>query len=183
MGYLSRPKTRPAIVDVDIGTREALVKDSAAEGFNVSDRLAFLEIDAKTSDLLVGLRAVLTNEIGEMLGVFYGKLVQVPSLRALFPGNRAEHAKAAQSQHWLDGVFTGRFDQAYMNRVERIGQAHERIGLEPRWYMAGYCWVLNRLIDLIVAKNRYSPARMAEATFPAGIFDPTSLRRSDSNRI
>lgn len=126
------------------------------------ERLAFLEINQDVIERLKEVGESLPREIDSILEQFYQKMLKSPGLREIFAGNSVNHAKSAQRQHWLESVFAGQFDETYMQRVTRIGRAHERVGLEPRWYMGGYCYVLNRLVDLIAAKNRFSPGRMAE---------------------
>ena len=37
---------------------------------------------------------------------------------------------------------------------------HHRIGLEPRWYIGGYNYVLNHLIGLAIAANRWSHGKL-----------------------
>jgi methyl-accepting chemotaxis protein len=60
--------------------------------------------------------------------------------------SRVTHAKAAQFDHWMR-LFSGRFDADYFASVKKIGLTHSRIGLEPRWYIGGYAFILNRLLE------------------------------------
>ena len=55
-----------------------------------------------------------------------------------------DRASKAQGEHWLK-LFSGRFDDDYVNSVRRIGLMHSRIGLEPRWYLGGYSFILGQL--------------------------------------
>ncbi|WP_439375687.1 protoglobin domain-containing protein [Bradyrhizobium sp. PMVTL-01] len=34
-------------------------------------------------------------------------------------------------------LFSGRFDEEHIRGVRNIGLAHNKIGLEPRWYIGG----------------------------------------------
>ena len=124
-------------------------------------RLEFLEIDRQSVARIRELGEDILQEIDDILSSFYEKMLRSPEMSRILSGNSLNHAKQAQRQHWLENVFAGVFDESYMNRVTRIGRAHERVGLEPRWYMGGYCYVLNRIVDLIARKNKFSPARMA----------------------
>ena len=45
--------------------------------------------------------------------------------------------------------------------VRSIGRVHDKIGLEPRWYIGGYNLVLGRLSDLAVRTYRWKPRRLA----------------------
>ena len=58
-----------------------------------------------------------------------------------------QHAAEAQARHW-ENLFCAGFDDAYVASVRRIGLTHSRIGLEPRWYLGGYAFVINHLLDL-----------------------------------
>src|SRR5262249_16820595 len=73
-------------------------------------------------------------------------------------GNDIPRLKQAQGTHW-GRLFDGRFDEAYIQGVRRIGMVHNKIGLEPRWYIGGYNFVLNQLVDLAVKTNRCKPSK------------------------
>src|SRR3546814_15642092 len=47
-----------------------------------------------------------------------------------------------------------------MQRARAIGEAHRRIGLEPRWYIGGYNLILNRLTDIAIREYRWRPQRL-----------------------
>ena len=56
----------------------------------------------------------------------------------MFPNEAVvRHAKQAQIDHWAM-IAVADFDDTYLQSVTRIGQTHNRLGLEPRWYIAGY---------------------------------------------
>ena len=79
-----------------------------------------------------------------------------PQLSALI-GNDIPRLKAAQGTHWAR-LFNGRFDHEYMKGVRAIGMVHSKIGLEPRWYIGAYNFVLNQLVALAVRRYRWRPA-------------------------
>jgi len=70
-------------------------------------------------------------------------------LKSLFANQEAvARARSAQKGHWLNTLFSKNFGKAQFDRAEQIGLAHVRVGLTPSWYMGGYCYMLNRFIDL-----------------------------------
>jgi methyl-accepting chemotaxis protein len=73
-----------------------------------------------------------------------------------------DHARAMQKKHWLDSVFAGNFDDRYFANVTEIGKIHQRVGLEPRWYTAGYCFVLNQVFALAANTYRKKPEKLAQ---------------------
>lgn len=139
------------------------------------ERLNFLQLTSEDRQLLVELRPHLEAALPEIIEAFYAHVTSYPELAKKFdkPG-LLDHAKQAQSRHWLDGIFSGKFDSDYMESATRIGKTHERIGLEPRWYLGGYCLVLNRLCRLIVEAfpdDRPKIGRLREAVNKAVFLD------------
>lgn len=103
---------------------------------DIVGRLRYAGIDQET---IVELRRVwktIEPSLPAILKRFYTHVASEPALAALV-GTRAEMLSRAQTRHWAQ-VFTGAFDADYVRSADAIGRAHHRIGLEPRWYIAGY---------------------------------------------
>ncbi len=63
----------------------------------------------------------------------------------LFDGEDAKkHAEAQQLKHWLL-IASGHFDQDYIESVRVVGRVHNKIGLEPEWYIGGYAYITTEL--------------------------------------
>jgi len=128
-------------------------------------RLAFLLIDDRVRSDLREFRPLLSQNIDRILDSFYSHVKANPVASQLFgpgTGNSIDRARSLQKQHWLDNVFTGDFGEAYFEQIVKIGKAHERVGLEPRWYMAAYAFTLNKLVELTLATYRKKPQRATE---------------------
>jgi methyl-accepting chemotaxis protein len=69
-------------------------------------------------------------------------------------------AQSAQHRHW-GFIARGEYQGDYLKNVRQIGETHARIGLEPRWYVAGYALVLEQLLTAVV-----------EASWPKGFGVP-----------
>ncbi|MCE9650739.1 MAG: globin-coupled sensor protein [Parvibaculum sp.] len=121
-------------------------------------RLRFMEINDATGAALRDFWKVIEPHLPDVLDGFYNHLTSEPSLAKLV-GTQTPRLKQAQGGHWAR-LFSGTFDDAYMQSVRTIGLTHSRIGLEPRWYIGGYKYVMNRLIKIAVEKHRWSPAKM-----------------------
>jgi methyl-accepting chemotaxis protein len=133
---------------------------SASGETDLGERLAFAAIDDRTRALLAEAWPHVEAALPEILDGFYAHIAGFPHLSALI-GDRSEPLKAAQSKHWKR-LFDGRFDVEYARSARRIGEAHYRIGLEPRWYIGGYQFVLGRLGRVIAGKYRLRPSRLAD---------------------
>lgn len=132
---------------------------------DLAERLPYLRIEEDITLLLQEIWPILKPEMALVLDHFYGHVGKNPVLAKMFTGRNLEHIKAAQMRHW-EGVFTRGFDKEFEERVIRIGRAHDRIGLEPRWFMGAYCLILNELDKVLDARHKWSSAkrlRMKEA--------------------
>ena len=91
-------------------------------------------------------------ELPAILDGFYDHVSRFEETRRFFASR--EHmmaAKAAQLRHWST-IMDGRFDGTYEASIRRIGEAHHRIGLDPRWYIGGYNAVVAGLLRAIGEK-------------------------------
>ncbi|MCC7425871.1 MAG: globin-coupled sensor protein [Alphaproteobacteria bacterium] len=123
-------------------------------------RLRFMRVDEATGATLRGFWTKVEPKLPVILDGFYDHVTAVPQLAALV-GGRVPRLKSMQGIHWKR-LFDGRFDAGYMNSVRTIGQVHNRIGLEPRWYIGGYLYFLNELVAIAIAAHRLSPRRLRE---------------------
>ena len=129
---------------------------------NASDiqrRLTFARIDkTAVADLQTAWKAI-EPELGPILKRFYEHVSGEPELARLV-GSRGANLAEAQKRHW-GRVFSGRFDDDYARSVTEIGMAHHRIGLEPRWYIGAYQFVLNEIVMLLASKARFRTGELA----------------------
>ena len=124
-----------------------------------TERLRFMSIDGETSRLLAAFWPSVETALPVLLDDFYRHVTAVPALAKLL-GSDIQRLKRAQGSHW-ERLFSGRFDDAYFSGVNAIGLVHNKIGLEPRWYIGGYNFVLSALTALAVNTHRWSPGKAA----------------------
>jgi methyl-accepting chemotaxis protein len=116
------------------------------------ERAAFLSVSAPTQAALRDFLPVVERHLPELLAGFYRHVMGFPEIARLFISEKSrQHAEMEQGRHW-QRLFAGEFDDAYYASVRRIGLAHARIGLDPRWYLGGYAHVLARLQEIAVAE-------------------------------
>ncbi len=99
------------------------------------------------------------------LARFYDRVGRTPATSGFFTSEAmAQGASEAQRQHWL-GMFEQGLDAAYLERANRIGMVHARIGLEPRWYIGGYANILADVMTGMIAGGAKAaiPGRQALA--------------------
>jgi methyl-accepting chemotaxis protein len=123
-------------------------------------RMRFMRIDEKTGKTLREFWMVVEPALPAVLEGFYAHVTKEGPLAAMI-GNDIPRLKKAQGTHWAR-LFNGRFDRDYMQGVRTIGLVHNKIGLEPRWYIGGYNFVLSRLVALAITQYRWKPQQLIE---------------------
>ncbi|NBB83886.1 MAG: chemotaxis protein [Alphaproteobacteria bacterium] len=131
----------------------------------ISARLGFLGIDDETRATLRAMRPMLEAELPGILDGFYAHIAEWPEMAAMFATEAVRrHAREKQLQHWLL-IAEAKFDEDYQESVRRIGRAHNRLGLEPRWYVGGYSYLTTALMTRIsdrLSRRFAGPAQAAE---------------------
>jgi methyl-accepting chemotaxis protein len=138
---------------------------------SLSERLSFLDINHETRTALQEFLPIAEKSLPDVLDKFYAHLGKHDNLVKLFGAESARaqaamaHAREAQRQHWLK-LFSGRFDEAYVASIQKIGLTHSRIGLDPRWYIGGYAFTMSYLYEVVVRAHasRLSPAAAQDKT-------------------
>lgn len=118
-------------------------------GSTISARLSFNMIDPETIGVLKQAKSFVLGELPQVLDRFYDHIAKFPETAAFFK-NREHmmHAKKMQLQHWSI-IMEGSFNETYEASVTKIGEVHNRLGLEPRWYIGGYNALITGLVEAI----------------------------------
>ncbi len=109
---------------------------------DLETRLSFLGIDAAARNHLKTASAQIDKYLSSALDGFYTHIAKFGDVDRLFSSQDVkDHAKSAQRRHW-GLIAAAEFDGQYVDSVRRIGHAHHQLGLEPRWYLGGYAYIL-----------------------------------------
>lgn len=120
--------------------------------FDIVGRLVFLGLGPKELDTLQGTREDVAAALPSALDSFYATIRKSPSLSRMFSSStQMRHARSQQLNHWLS-IVSDRFEGGYLKTVERIGATHARLGLEPRWYIAGNSLLIEQIVATLIHK-------------------------------
>ncbi|RTL67563.1 MAG: globin-coupled sensor protein, partial [Hyphomicrobiales bacterium] len=122
-------------------------------GKGLNARLDFMGLDAEARDILRGMKPMIEKTLDHALTTFYRKVKDRPETARFFSSDaHIAHAKDKQIQHWKS-IVSANFDEDYAKRVTTIGGVHAKLGLEPRWYVAGYALVAEQLIGALMQEK------------------------------
>jgi rsbT co-antagonist protein RsbR len=122
----------------------AILKLDEAE---VRSRRAFFTLTDDDLARLLALRPFAEKVTDAVVDDFYALLLAHVDTRKFFPDDAViRRVKRTQREYFL-GLFTGKCDLSYVEDRLRVGAAHERIGLSPKWYLGAYRQYLQLILD------------------------------------
>ena len=115
----------------------------------ISRRKAFLEFTDRDVALLKDLHALLEDQSSFFVEDFYRHLLAFDETRQLIP-DEGTLARLKQTQAlYFDQLIAGQYDNSYIQNRIRVGAAHQRVGLDPKWYLGAYSKYLALLLPKV----------------------------------
>jgi signal transduction histidine kinase len=112
--------------------------DAAAAAAEFSSRMAFLGLTPEDAERLAALQPVFQQHARDFAERFYQHLLAHPHTAAyLRDPAQLERLKQLQADYFA-ALLEGVFDETYREGRTRVGHAHQRVGLEPVWYLGAY---------------------------------------------
>jgi len=129
-----------------------LVQDTPSEQVrrrqagSLGERLAFAGLDGDLCDLLRRCRPQLEGHLKNGLRDLFQRLQSSPEASSHFETEQqVDRLNDLQASHWA--VLTdARFDALYADRVKVLSDTESRMGLDPRWHIAGHSVMLEHLV-------------------------------------
>jgi len=117
----------------------------------LSSRRSFFQLTDEDLVRLRELRPFAERHMDDVVEDFYRHLLGHAEARRFFPDEETiRRVKRLQREYFLQ-LFDGVCDLKYVENRLRVGAAHERIGMAPRWYIGAYRNYLAILLDRITA--------------------------------
>ena len=129
-------------------------------------RLEFLQFTDEDREALRAIRPLIEKHADAFVAAFYRHLLSFEPTRALLSDPQVKERLLHRQRDYLLSLTTGEIGPAYVDERTRIGETHERIGLEPRWYLGAYSLYVSLLLPLVYERYKAQPA-LAERTFGA----------------
>lgn len=128
----------------------------------VARRKAFLEFTEKDVARLKELHERFDGDIEFFVEGFYAHLLSFGELGGLLRDEATlERLKRTQTAYF-NRLTSGDYGEAYIQDRLRVGAAHERVGLEPKWYIGAYCKYLALMLPRVTQITNDRDPGMAE---------------------
>lgn len=126
---------------------------TGSQAGSLRDRLRFAGLDEAQCELLRQNRHVLSQPLKTALRDLFQRLQTSPDAARVFSSERQyDRLHDLLSSHW-DVLTDARFDALYAERVKVLSDSESRMGLDPRWHVAGHAVVLEHLLTAAIGEN------------------------------
>ena len=117
----------------------------------MQDIVRYLGIDTRSQMLAERLWDFLDGPSSEIIDAFYRDTRQ-SAAGILLDEQMIERLMSKQREHWRS-LFSSGFDESYLRRASMIGIKHHDVGLDPKWYIAGYALMKARFIEQLLLQT------------------------------
>lgn len=127
----------------------------------------YFRISERDQELLRDVLPLATRLRQPFVNGLYTHFEHFSQTAAFFPDPETlARAKAGQAEFYLK-LFTADIDEDYLNYLWDVGELHERLGLEPSWYMGCYAYYFSRLFPALVQGAGNRPGETLEESLQA----------------
>lgn len=122
-----------------------------------NQRLEFFGLNQSACAALNANQDIIRKALPQRLNEFASHVSNWPEAAAHFKTEDIkQRALSGQQKHWAR-IASGQFDQNYLKSSLMVGYTHNRIGLEPRWYIGGYATLTSGLVMSIIDEVLKNP--------------------------
>jgi methyl-accepting chemotaxis protein len=117
--------------------------------------LRFADLNQEQCEMLRKYRSMLEPHVKAGLSDVLVKFETMPECSPSFDNDsQIDRLHDLQTAHWT--VLTdARFDSLYAERVKILSDAESRMGIEPRWHIAGHAIVLEKMVSGLLAEQKH----------------------------
>ncbi|MBI1424314.1 MAG: EAL domain-containing protein [Gammaproteobacteria bacterium] len=127
----------------------AVVRALDFDEAEIARRKDFLEFTAEDIALLSELHGTLHTLAPDFANAFYDHLLAFEETRRFIPDMRLLARIKQTHAAYFESLTAGEYGSEYIANRLRVGVTHQRIGLEPKWYLGAYSKYLGELLPEI----------------------------------
>jgi rsbT co-antagonist protein RsbR len=122
-------------------------------------RKKFVGFTDEDAQVLQELGPVADMYVDEVVEGLYRQFLSFHETKAFFPDAATlNRVKGLQRAYFLQ-LTQGDYGEAYLGNRLHIGQVHQQIGLEPRWYMGAYSLYMQLALPHVIAAYSHDMAK------------------------
>ena len=126
---------------------------------DTQQRLSYMNLQPGDCELLAALEPLLEQHAASFVAAFYRNLLSFGPTREMLRDPAVKDRLLVKQREYLLSLAGPTLDDAFVAQRKRIGEIHQKIGLEPRWYLGAYALYLSLLTPVITDAYASDPER------------------------
>jgi hypothetical protein len=122
---------------------------------------SFSSLTASKEACLAEIGVRIKPRLGEITDAFYDTLQDIPQTHPMLEG-RIDTLKKTH-RRWLEGLFTGPFDESFTEAMYRVGDVHVQVKLPVEFMAGGMTLINDQLIRIVTEFYGDDPGKCQEA--------------------
>ena len=142
-------------------TEESLLQQSRIDKFEIDRRKALLGFGPADAAALALARPYVLPALDAVVEAFYRRQTENEDIALIIGDSETMRRLRLAQKQYIDDLFSGIYDEGYVNDRLRIGVVHKRIGVAPKYYLAAV-GTLRELVHDAVETRVPDAARVAQ---------------------
>ncbi len=153
--------------------QKSLLEQMHIDGVEIARRKDLLGFTQEDADLLARAHSFISLELDKIVDTFYQQQTTIEEIALIIGDNETLRRLYISQKKYINDLFSGFYDENYVNHRLRIGLVHKRIGVEPKYYLSAIQVLKNILRKVIEANIDHPDTKLAtlEALDKIFLFD------------
>lgn len=131
---------------------ESLLQQLRIDGIEIGRRKELFGFKPSDAAILTYVRSYVLPELDSVVEEFYRRQTAVEDIALIIGDSETMQRLRIAQRKYVDDLFSGVYDEEYVNNRLRIGLVHKRIGVEPKYYLSAVSTLKEILYKVIEAK-------------------------------
>jgi diguanylate cyclase (GGDEF)-like protein len=119
----------------------------------IERRKELFDIRAEDGQRLQYMQAGMEMHMDEIIDDFYARQTGMPEISLIIGDNETLRRLKVSMRSYLRDLFSGVYDENYVEGRLRVGKVHKRIGVTPKLYMSAMC-MLQGILEIYIDRLR-----------------------------
>lgn len=134
-------------------TDKTLIEQLKITKHEIKRRKEYFDLNEDVIQTIISLREIIADNLNELVNEFYKKILHFSEMDRLIGDAETLQRLKNHQRNYILTLFDGQYDEEYIHARLRVGVVHNRIGLEPKFYISAVHHLLAVFRNIISAHH------------------------------
>ncbi len=117
------------------------------------------EFSEKDEERIRELKPIMENHIDEFINRLYKFIFRLPNAKNYFKTEESLNRHKNKLREWYKDLFNGEYDERYFEKLNKIGEVHDKLGIPSHYINATFNFIRRFFIEKLNQEFGYSRER------------------------